>query len=163
VDDTNVHPVRVKGTVNLNGARLVAGPLNVASIGTKFILIDNFGTGPINGTFSGLPEGKLVAVTNEAGGIFFSKISYVGGNGNDVTLEPVALPPHLTGLQPLPSGGFRLTGIATPEATVRIEGTEDFVSFQLLGETTAEESGEFAFDDTPAVAPAKRFYRAFIP
>src|SRR5262249_42318131 len=49
--------------------------------GHHFTIIDNGGFSPVSGTFSGLPEGALIAV----GPRIFS-ISYQGGDGNDVVL-----------------------------------------------------------------------------
>jgi uncharacterized repeat protein (TIGR01451 family) len=67
----------------------------VPDVGTPIRIIDNTGAGPINGTFLDLPEG---AVLPPLAGVPF-RISYVGGDGNDVTLQlatwtviPVAAP-----------------------------------------------------------------------
>jgi len=71
----------VNGTVTLNGKfglGTVTAPLTP---GQTFVVIDNDGSDPVNGTFTGLPEGSLVSCT---AGVF--KISYHGGDGNDVTL-----------------------------------------------------------------------------
>ncbi|MEA2163511.1 MAG: hypothetical protein QOK37_1638 [Thermoanaerobaculia bacterium] len=80
------------GTVNLGGARLALTALPRSSDSYPdprfpsgfgvFKIIDNDGTDPVAGTFAGLPEGAEFASGN---GQFF-RISYVGGDGNDVTL-----------------------------------------------------------------------------
>jgi hypothetical protein len=78
----------VTGTVALGDAILdilVSDPL---VDGEDFVLIDNDGTDAITDTFDGLPEG---AVVNATGGFF--KITYEGGDGNDVVLS--ALVPDL--------------------------------------------------------------------
>lgn len=49
--------------------------------GQVFVIIDQAGTAAVNGTFKDLPEGA----TFTQNGVVF-KISYVGGDGNDVTL-----------------------------------------------------------------------------
>ena len=49
--------------------------------GDTFTIIDNKGTIPVQGTFKDLPEGAEIT----AGGVTF-KISYVGGDGNDIVL-----------------------------------------------------------------------------
>ena len=69
--------------VDLTGATLVA---NLGSgfnpiVGTTFEIISNTGGNPVNNTFTGLPEGAAAMI----GGLPFT-ISYVGGDGNDVTL-----------------------------------------------------------------------------
>jgi autotransporter-associated beta strand protein len=68
------------------GGQLVVNVSFAASPGDTFRILDNQQLGPISGTFTGLPEGATVT----AGGQDF-QISYVGGDGNDVTLtrEPV--------------------------------------------------------------------------
>lgn len=63
----------------LAGAKVAAGD--------AYTIISNTGTGPVNGTFKDLPEG---ATFNAQGGTF--KISYVGGDGNDVTITVVSVP-----------------------------------------------------------------------
>lgn len=55
--------------------------------GQIFTIIDQAGSAAVNGTFTGLPEGA----TFEQNGIVF-KISYVGGDGNDVTLTVMNTP-----------------------------------------------------------------------
>src|SRR5262249_31483121 len=49
----------------------------------SFTVIDNRGSNPVNGTFSTLPEGATVWDTNHT---YRFRISYVGGDGNDVVL-----------------------------------------------------------------------------
>lgn len=54
--------------------------------GSTYTIVDNDGSDPISGTFVGLDEGSTVSV---AGGHNF-RISYVGGDGNDIVLTYVA-------------------------------------------------------------------------
>jgi LPXTG-motif cell wall-anchored protein len=78
----------------------VSGPVALAGTfepGPGGIVIDNAGTDAVTGTFDGLPEGT------EVGG---HRISYQGGDGNDVVLtDPEA--PGDPGVAPLaaPTGG----------------------------------------------------------
>jgi hypothetical protein len=53
-------------------------------LGSQFELIDNLFSGPVNGFFTGLPEG---AVFGADGSNF--QITYTGGDGNDVVLTTV--------------------------------------------------------------------------
>lgn len=55
--------------------------------GQVFTIIDNQSKYPVIGTFSGLPEGTQFVVN----GIVF-RISYKGGNGNDITLTVMNVP-----------------------------------------------------------------------
>ncbi len=71
----------ITGDIELGGTLNVTLGSSFAQVGDSFTIIDNQGTNPISGTFSGLPEQGLV----EYGGNIFT-VSYVGGDGNDVTL-----------------------------------------------------------------------------
>ncbi|HEX3582896.1 MAG TPA: Ig-like domain-containing protein [Thermoanaerobaculia bacterium] len=82
--------VRVTGTVSLNGALNVSLGSLVPVFGQSFVIIDNDGTDAINGTFTNLPEGAAV----HAGNLLF-RISYLGGDGNDIELT-VAEQPAIT-------------------------------------------------------------------
>lgn len=53
----------------------------------SFTIIDNRSSTAVDGTFKGLPEGATIKVND---GVF--KISYVGGDGNDVVLTVVTIP-----------------------------------------------------------------------
>lgn len=89
-------PLVVTGAVNLAGARLAAGFADLSLLGTALKLIDKTGAGAITGTFAGLPEAALFTATNENNGLVtLYRISYAGGDGNDVTLTPV--PPSPSG------------------------------------------------------------------
>lgn len=68
--------------------------LDVSQLGTYipakdkvFTIIDNKSKWSVKGTFSGLVEGATFAVNG-----FVFKISYVGGDGNDVTLTALQVP-----------------------------------------------------------------------
>lgn len=73
----------VEQSVNLNGGSLDLTYLEggVIKKGDTFTIIDNKGTISVQGTFKDLPEGAEIT----AGGVTF-KISYVGGDGNDIVL-----------------------------------------------------------------------------
>ena len=91
----------VTGTVTLGGALdldVVAGAPYPP--GTTFTMIDNDGSDPVIGTFTGYPEGALVATSSQR-----FTISYVGGTGNDVVL---------TGIPPRPATTTALTAAPNP-------------------------------------------------
>jgi Uncharacterized protein conserved in bacteria len=74
--------VQVTGTVFLNcsiGASVTGSPI----LGQTFTIIDNDGTDPVAGTFHGAPEGSILHSN------YLFKISYAGGDGNDVVLTTV--------------------------------------------------------------------------
>ena len=72
-----VSKMTVSGAISLAG-RLDAG---LAASSAELTIIENTGTGRVSGTFSGLPEGARLAGR---------KISYHGGDGNDVVLTASA-------------------------------------------------------------------------
>ena len=73
------------GAVDLGGATLAMGPGASLPPGSAPVtILEKQSAGPITGTFAGLSEGSIF---NAGGSIF--RISYIGGDGNDVTLEAV--------------------------------------------------------------------------
>ena len=97
--------IDVTGTVTLdNGATPpTQGILQVSvingfkpQVGQQFEIINNEGSQPVSDTFANLPEGATI---NVGGNVF--KISYKGGNGNDVVLTVITAA--------APNTGFALT------------------------------------------------------
>jgi autotransporter-associated beta strand protein len=94
---TGYDQLKVTGTVTLDVGNNPANPAGIldATIygdfkpakGNTFTIIDNDGSDAVVGTFKGLAEGA----TFEVSGTVF-KISYKGGDGNDVTLTVVSVP-----------------------------------------------------------------------
>ena len=72
------------GTVALGSAALSVSGLSPLPLGSILTIIDNGGSAPVSGTFAGLPHGALV---DTPAGVM--RVSYTGGDGNDVTLEVV--------------------------------------------------------------------------
>jgi hypothetical protein len=77
--------------INVTGAVSLGGNLNVSliggftpAVGNKFVIVNNDGTDAVASPFTGLPEGAIITV----GGVQL-KISYVGGDGNDVVLTVI--------------------------------------------------------------------------
>ena len=77
----------VNGTVSLGKAKLDGGTLSgfVPSVGDKFTIIANDGSDAVSGKFAGLDQGDAFVFDSRA-----MKISYKGGDGNDVTLTAIA-------------------------------------------------------------------------
>ena len=94
MDGTSLYSVDVEGTVPgtshdqlvVTGTVTLGGSLSTTSttppVSGAAVIISNDGTDAVVGTFAGLPEGSIVLV----GGIPMT-ISYVGGTGNDVSLQ----------------------------------------------------------------------------
>ncbi|MBK8464675.1 MAG: hypothetical protein IPL32_02485 [Chloracidobacterium sp.] len=81
--------LNVVGTVILDNAVLAPIPWNgfVPAKGDTFIIISNDGTDAINGTFLNLPEGSIFGALDTQ-----FQITYLGGDGNDVSIERIAEP-----------------------------------------------------------------------
>jgi hypothetical protein len=91
---------------------IMASPNYTHAPGQVLTLIANQSGGPINGTFSNLPQGSVVNIN----GAPFA-ISYTGGtSGNDVTLTDVALTPTVSFSVP-PSFGTQTTQTLTAQVT----------------------------------------------
>ncbi|MFO0868155.1 MAG: PKD domain-containing protein [Pirellulales bacterium] len=76
--------LRVTGGVSLAGDTLTVTLGYVPALGEQFVVIDNDGVDPVTGNFRDLPEGSLLVLGTTA-----LRITYAGGDGNDVVLERV--------------------------------------------------------------------------
>ena len=56
-----------------------------SSLSNQFVIINNDGTDAISGTFSSKPEGSTVSAGSES-----FRITYQGGDGNDVVLTQIS-------------------------------------------------------------------------
>ncbi|MFM8892926.1 MAG: beta strand repeat-containing protein, partial [Planctomycetia bacterium] len=74
----------IGGTVTLGSATLSLAGSSPLPMGSTLRIIDNGGAAAVNGTFAGLPDGTVF--DSPLGTV---RISYQGGDGNDVTLEVV--------------------------------------------------------------------------
>jgi hypothetical protein len=95
IPDTGYSRINVAGTVTLNsiGPSSELARLALAidrefapTIGQTLVLVSNDGTDPVLGTFAGMPEGFIYKdrFTDDS-----YQISYVGGDGNDITITCV--------------------------------------------------------------------------
>jgi Ca2+-binding RTX toxin-like protein len=83
----------ITGGLTLNGSLAIVvggGYDSTAQVGDTLVIVDHVGAGPVTGTFTGQPEGSEITV----GSLTF-RVSYVGGDGNDVTLEIIGVPVEL--------------------------------------------------------------------
>ncbi|MFO0810518.1 MAG: hypothetical protein U0746_17975 [Gemmataceae bacterium] len=83
---------RVTGTVRLGGTLTVFNGGRTLRPGESLTLVANDGTDPVVGTFASLPEGAIVL-----DGAVPLRISYRGGDGNDVTVTGVSRPASAVG------------------------------------------------------------------
>jgi fibronectin-binding autotransporter adhesin len=93
----------VDGTVDLNDASLAFDLGYQPSVGDSYTILSNEGGVPVTGTFLGLPQDSTFAVGTD---VF--QINYVGGAGNDVVIDVVAVPEPVT-VVPVAIGLIALT------------------------------------------------------
>jgi len=100
---TGYDQIVVTGSVNLNGGTVLPTLYNgfVPTAGQKYTIISNDGSDPISGTLSGVAEGG--SITGD--GVTYT-VSYVGGDGNDLTLTVKSIDPSK--LPGKPNTGFAL-------------------------------------------------------
>ncbi|HEY1190221.1 MAG TPA: autotransporter-associated beta strand repeat-containing protein, partial [Gemmata sp.] len=90
---TQYDQAAVTGAVNLSDATLALTLGYGPAIGDTFTIIDNDSNDAVTGTFTGLSEGATLITGNVT-----LVVSYVGGDGNDVTLTVTAVTSTWTGL-----------------------------------------------------------------
>ena len=83
---SNHDQVSVSGSVTIAGTLVVTRGTTNLNTNSTVTIFANDGNDAISGTFFSYPEGSIVTVDNE-----FFRISYVGGDGNDVTLTKIAV------------------------------------------------------------------------
>jgi autotransporter-associated beta strand protein len=90
-DAASSDQLNANGSLALGGALTIAAPAGLPA-GTAFTIISKTTLGSPDGTFMGLPQDSLIDV---GGNIW--KVSYTGGDGNDVVITVVA--PHALWLE----------------------------------------------------------------
>jgi autotransporter-associated beta strand protein len=128
---TQYDQLQVTGGINVNGATLELSAPNDAAFNSAFIIVKNDGQFAVTGTFAGLAEGAIVFPSNGRA----LRISYVGGDGNDIVLTPAAPAYYLSEGA---TGAFFDTDIliANPSATA----AEAALTFLLSDGTTKAET-----------------------
>ena len=156
----------VNGTVALGGAQLSLSPTFAPPFGTRFTIVQNDGVDPINGTFGGLPEGATLVASN-----LTFRISYLGGDGNDVTLtaappDGVGQPSNVTQFTQFTNGWMRMIVAGTPAGRYVVEATTNLfpvILWTMVSTNLADSGGLFQFVDAEAPTFPQRFYRVRSP
>ncbi|QEL17930.1 YDG domain-containing protein [Limnoglobus roseus] len=123
LNGTGYDQVNVVGSVDLTGATLTPtlGSGYKPALNTKFAIISNDGTDAVTGTFAGLAEGATFVLDGRT-----YTISYVGGDGNDVTLTVT----QIAGAAPIntvpgPQSGFEDTDLVFSTANGNLISVAD--------------------------------------
>jgi len=148
--------LRVVGSVALNNCLFTASIGQASAADAEFVIIDNDGADAVSGTFEGLPEGHDLSF----GGTWF-RISYQGGDGNDVVLTQTGptVMPHIDAIVPLPNGGLQLLGTGHPSALHNVERSIDFAQWALLDTIPADAAGLIQYADPDGTSLPCAFYR----
>ena len=152
------------GTVGITNAALFLTQTAMANTNDEFVIIENDGADPVWGKFAGLDEGAMIALNNSQ--VF--KITYAGGDGNDVVLIQQRVPgaPHIGAITLINNGQIQITGAGMPGWVYTVEATEDLGNpngWQIIGQATADANGAMTFIDPDAPNHPMRFYRFKAP
>ncbi len=164
----------VTGSVTINAAEIAPIAGYTITGPDTFAVIANDGTDPVVisdfFTSGGIPLTEGASFVS--GGATW-KISYTGGDGNDVTLTatPAATAQGLTLVSASisdPAGGGsgkRLQGSVTgqPGAAVRLQRSTDLFNWTALSTFSLDGLGAASFDVTDAPAADRTFYRLITP
>jgi len=163
---TQYDQLRVTGNVNLNNSKLFFFTGFPPTTNDTFLILDKTSPGPITGFFLNTTEGSVMGT-----GFNKYRITYQGGDGNDVVLRRVEIPgSDITGIAPVTPEKMQITGQGVPFVTYILEATPHLnapIPWTPIATNTANALGIFEFVDAYAdggvnVYPA-RFYRVQSP
>jgi autotransporter-associated beta strand protein len=154
----------VTGPADLGGARLGVGfaSLPLPPADAAFELISNDGTDAVVGTFAGLPEGGVYYAGH---GIAF-RITYAGGDGNDVVLTRVSEPTTIRSIACLTNKLKQIQGVGLPFLNYVLEATPNLdtpILWLPLATNMANGAGVYQFIDEDSLILPMRFYRVLSP
>jgi autotransporter-associated beta strand protein len=154
--------LNVSGTVTLGGSQLV--PLTGPALASGMVMriLNNDGTDAITGTFTGLPEGATLATTN---GLLL-RVTYQGGDGNDVDLRVLNPPPVVDAITRQPATGFvEIRGHGQPGLIYTLEASTTLLpgSWVPIAADLVDVNGLYEFTDVDAGLFVQRFYRVVSP
>jgi len=141
---TESNQLTVSGDVTLAGVFLTFISLADVPLGTTYTFLNKTSPGAINGIFTGVPEGGTVI---DAGAAY--RISYVGGDGNDVTVTRVigtttALVPSVTSAPVGEAVGVVAT-VTAADNSVPTGSVRFFVDEVAVGDAPLNAAGQAAF------------------
>lgn len=158
--------LRVTGNVNLNNTRLFFTTGFPPTTNDTFLILEKTSAGPITGFFLNTTEGSVMGT-----GFNKYRITYQGGNGNDVVLRRVEVPGStLTGIAAVGGEKMQITGQGVPFVTYILEFTPNLnapIPWVPIATNSANALGIYEFIDAYAdggmnLYPA-RFYRVQSP
>jgi autotransporter-associated beta strand protein len=159
VPGTSYDQLRASGPVTLLKTVLTVTAGFVPDTNETFMIIEKTSPGPLSGNFFNIPEGGLI----NAGPVQF-RITYQGGDGNDVVLRRFDAPaPLIGGISSGGSGQMIISGQGAPFVTYILEATPHLnnpVPWESIGTNSANGLGMYQFTDAvTGVQQGARFYR----
>ncbi len=123
VVNTLYDQLNIIGSLDVTGCRLALNGSLIPAAGSSYTLINNDGGDAIIGTFVGLPQGTIFSFNGIA-----MRISYTGGSGNDVTIEPSNTAPTISDV----ASSSTLEDTATGAIAITIGDGESVASLLTL-------------------------------
>jgi autotransporter-associated beta strand protein len=158
--------LRANGNVILNNTRLFFTVGFPPTTNDTFLILEKTTPGPISGFFLNTTEGSVMGT-----GFNKYRITYQGGDGNDVVLRRVEIPgSSITGVAPVTPEKMQITGQGVPFVTYILEATPHLntpIPWVPIATNSANALGIYEFIDAYAdggmnLYPA-RFYRVQSP
>ncbi len=152
--------VAVTGKVNLAGVPLVASFTGgfMPTVGAEFVVVSNDGADAVSGTFADLAQDDLLLITGQ-----LVRVSYVGGDGNDVTLTVLqnVFPPynHVAIYPADMNGDIQGLFLGDPGAVYELWVAVDLPNWTFVRAFTASQDGFVTFSDFGVGALPRRFYQ----
>ena len=158
--------LRANVNVILNNTRLFFTVGFAPTTNDTFLILEKVSPGPITGFFLNTTEGSVIGT-----GFNKYRITYQGGDGNDVVLRRVEIPgSNITGIAPASSEKMVITGQGWPYVTYVLEATTSLtppIPWTPVATNNADAVGIYLFTEPYTEAgmnlyPA-RFYRVLSP
>jgi autotransporter-associated beta strand protein len=153
--------LRVQGTVALGNCELVPRLGPGVSAGLTLRILDNDGVDPIVGAFAGLPEGGVMETTSR----LLVRVTYQGGDGNDVDLRVLNPPPLVDSIARLATGFMQIQGHGVPNVLYTLEASTNLQpgSWSAIAADLVDGNGLFELIDVDSTNHPMRFYRVSSP
>ncbi len=148
--------VGATGDAAIDGAALTVTASTAVDVGTVLTLVDNRGSAAVIGRFADLPEGAFVTT-----GANVFTISYVGGDGNDVTLTATVADVTVTVIDDVVTIALAPDGVTITNLSTQFNRRAGTLVITLTGAGVIEGSG--AGVTIPAGSEAVRVNLAELP
>ena len=124
-------------------------------------ILDNDGVDPIVGAFAGLPEGGVMETTRG----LLVRVTYQGGDGNDVELRVLNPPPLVDSIARLATGFMQIQGHGVPNVLYTLEASTNLQpgSWSAIAADLVDGNGLFDLIDVDSTNHPMRFYRVSSP